>query len=178
MLPEQLHAGHVLAIALQIAACMQSSCKLRTRHLLYWLDVDARNSRPRCCRLPRPKEKWALPFEIVRQHPERPSLIKSRPTIPFSLIGRNGARMGLRSLVHSQDSALFTSFSTPACSGNTKWFRRCEDQADTTPGRRYPCPITDPIFCAASGCMGATVCTSPEVWGSSWRRPHLAALVR
>lgn len=38
LLSEQLFAGHVLAILLQIAACMQSTCRLRTRHLLYWLD--------------------------------------------------------------------------------------------------------------------------------------------
>lgn len=40
------------------------------------------------------QETWALPFKIVRQHPERPSLIKSRPVILYSQWGRKGARNG------------------------------------------------------------------------------------
>lgn len=45
--------------------------------------ADARSKCPRFCRPPKPKGKWALPFEIVRLHPERPSLIKPRPAHPF-----------------------------------------------------------------------------------------------
>lgn len=80
MLPEQLYEGHVLAILLQIAACMQSTCKLRSAPVVLVGLADARSRRPRCCRLPRPQGAWTLPFEIVRPHPERPSLIKPRPT--------------------------------------------------------------------------------------------------
>lgn len=46
--------------------------------------ADARSECPRCCRLPRPKGVWTLPFEIARLRPKRPSLIKPRPALPFS----------------------------------------------------------------------------------------------
>lgn len=132
--------------------------------------ADARSGCPRCCRLPRPKGVWTLPFEIARLRPERPSLIKPRPALPFSW-----ARWTRR---ERDCSALFRCRTQPCpqvCPCQRDSASRNDTNGKPKKTRQFAILIIPlPKHCAASG--GCALCTSSPDLDHSWRRLLLAVL--
>jgi hypothetical protein len=83
LLPEQLHAGHVPTILLQIAACMQSNCKLRTRHLLYWLDWLTQGTVAHDAAGSQDRRDMGLAFRKRTTASRASELVKITPCHPF-----------------------------------------------------------------------------------------------